>query len=306
MPPELAFLARHPVLRKLLLPAAGVIAFGLFLLLTFPYEELARRLEVEAQRSGAELTIGRMGPAGLGGLRARDVKMRLAPAPGGDALPELHLDRMDVSPDYLALLLRRTSFGFALEGYGGTARGHVALSSDPQQPGISSLQLDARDIDLQTLPLKEMGGMSATGKLQLKADLPFLQPVETASGSLTLSLDNGTIAGGTAQGFPIPKTSLGKVEGSVNIEKGVARVEKTIARGGDVDADVDGNINLRPLLSLSQADLHVRFRPSDHWLNENAMIKGAMGLIQNARQGDGSYVFTFSGTLARMTPRPGR
>ena len=86
----------------------------------------------------------------------------------------------------------------------------------------------------------------------------------------------------------------------------MARVDKTLARGGDVDADVDGSVNLRPLLSLSQADLHVRFRPSDRWLNENAMVKGALGLIQNARQGDGSYIFTFSGPLARLTPRPGR
>ena len=64
--------------------------------------------------------------------------------------------------------------------------------------------------------------------------------------------------------------------------------------------------NLRPLLSLSQADLHVRFRPATAWLDRNQMVKGMIGLIQNARQGDGSYVFTFTGPLARMTPRPGR
>jgi type II secretion system protein N len=77
---DLAFLTRHPVLRKLLLPAAGAIAFFLFLLLTFPYDALARRIEVEAQRNGADLTIGSIGPAGLGGVRARDVKVRFAPA----------------------------------------------------------------------------------------------------------------------------------------------------------------------------------------------------------------------------------
>src|SRR5438132_6502121 len=304
--PDLAFFGRHPVLRKLALPAAGVIAFGLFLLLTFPYDVLARRIEIEAQRSGADVTIGSLGPAGFGGVRARDVKALLAPAPGSDALPELHFDRMDVSPDLLALLLRRTSFGFAAAGYGGSARGHVALSNDPKQPGLSALRLDAKDIDLGTLPLKEMAGVEATGKLQLKADLSGMVPVETTGGTLSLALDGLGVNGGTVQGFPVPKTALGHIDGSVSVEKGLARVEKTSARGGDFDADVDGSINLRPLLSLSQADLHVRFRPSDKWLNENAMIKGAMGLIQNARQGDGSYVFTFTGPLARMTPRPGR
>ena len=303
---ELAFLARHPVLRRLLLPAAGVVAFGLFLLLTFPFEVLARRIEVEAQRAGAELTIGSMGPAGLGGLRARDVRLRLATAPGGEALPELHVDRMDLSPDFFALLLRRTSFGFALQGYGGTARGHVALSNDPKQPGVSALRIDARDLDLATLPFKELAGVEVAGKLQLKADLASLVPPETAGGAVAVALDGATVSGGTVQGFPVPKTSLGRLDGSVVVEKGVARFEKTSARGGDIDADVDGNLSLRPLLTLSQADLHVRFRPSEKWLNENAMIKGAMGLIQNAKQGDGSYVFSFTGPLARMTPRPGR
>ena len=82
--PDLAFFVRHPVLRRLLVPAAAVLAFALFLIFTFPYDVLARRLEVEAQRGGAELTIGSLGPAGLGGLRAREVKLRL-PAPPGSS-----------------------------------------------------------------------------------------------------------------------------------------------------------------------------------------------------------------------------
>lgn len=305
MAPDLAFLTRHPLLRRFLLPAAAVVAFALFFILTFPYDVLARRIEVEVQRGGAELTIGRLGPAGLLGVRARDVKLRLLPAPGEPAPPEIHLDRADLSPDLFALLLRRTSFGFAADGYGGTARGHLALSNDPRQPGVSSLRIDARDIDLAALPLKDIAGVEASGKLQLKADLPALLPVDTANGSVSLSLDAAGI-GGTLLGMSLPPTSLGHVDGSATVEKGVAHVEKTSARGGDIDADVDGNVNLRPLLSLSQADLHVRFRPSASWLDQNAMIKGMMGLIQNARQGDGSYLFTFSGPLARMQPRPGR
>jgi type II secretion system protein N len=302
---DLAFLAKHPVLRRLLLPLAALIAFGLFLVLTFPYDVLARRMEVEAQRSGAELTIGSLGPSGITGVRARGVKLRL-PATAGESTPELRLDRADLSPDLLALILRRTSFGFALEGYGGRARGHLALSNDPRVPGVRSLRLDARDVDLHALPLKELAGVDASGKLQIKIDLPALLPVETANGSLSVALEVAGVAGGSVQGFPVPKTSLGRVEGGATVEKGLARVEKTTARGGDIDAEVDGNVNLRPLLSLSQADLHVRFRPSDRWLNQNEMIKGAMGLIQNARQADGSYLFSFSGPLARMTSRPGR
>jgi type II secretion system protein N len=306
MAPEFAFLTRHPLLRRLILPVGAVLAFVLFLILTFPYDELARRIQVEAQRAGAEVTIGSVGAGGIAAVRARDVRVRIVPAPGAEAWPELHFDRAVVSPDLFAMLFRRTSFGFSLEAYGGSARGHVALSDDPRQPGISSVRIDASDLDLSALPLREMAGVAAEGKLRVNADLPALLPVEAARGGLTLSLDAAAVTGGAAMGVPIPRTSFGRIEGALALEKGVARVEKTAARGGDLEADVDGNVNLRPLLSLSQADLHLRFRPSDRWLNENPAVKGMIGLIQNARQGDGSYAFTFAGPLSRMQSRPGR
>ena len=305
MAPDVAFLARHPMLRRSLLPGGAVLAFFLFLVLTFPYDVLARRIEMEAKRAGAEVTIGSAGAGGLAAVRARDVRVRIAPA-SGDAWPELRFDRAVVSPDLIALILRRTSFGFSVEGYGGTARGHVALSNDPRQPGVSSFRIDASDLDLSALPLRDLAGVLAAGKLRLKADLPALLPVETARGSISLALEGAAVTGGSVAGFSLPRTALGRVDGAVAVEKGVARIDKTQARGGDVEADVDGNVNLRPLLSLSQADLHVRFRANDSWLNENGMIKGMIGLIQNARQGDGSYVFTLNGPLSRMQSRPGR
>src|SRR5204862_2080537 len=131
-----AFLKRPPLLPRLVWPAGAAIAFFLFLVLTFPYDLLARRIEMEARRAGADVTIGSAGAGGLASVRARDVRVRLSSAGGGDS-PELRFERAVVSPDILALILRRTSFGFSLEGYGGKARGHIALSNDPRQPAIS-------------------------------------------------------------------------------------------------------------------------------------------------------------------------
>ena len=61
MAPDLVFLTRHPVLRRLLLPAGALLAFFLFLVLTFPYDLLARRIEMEAKRAGAESGAGSAG-----------------------------------------------------------------------------------------------------------------------------------------------------------------------------------------------------------------------------------------------------
>jgi type II secretion system protein N len=305
MPADFTWFTRHPLLRKLAVPVGFLVAFFFFLIVTFPYDDLARRLEVEAGRAGAEMSIGSMGAAGLASVRARDVRVRL-PSATGETLPELRFDKAVLSPDVLALFLRRTSCGFLVDAYGGRTKGHLSLSNDPRAPGIESLRLDATDVDLAALPLRDVAGLNAAGKLRLQADLVSLQPLETARGSLSLSLEAGSITEGTVMGLSLPHTSVGHLEGAVAVEKGAAKVERTVARGGDVEADLDGNISLRPLLSLSQADLHLRFRPSDRWLNENPNVRGVIGLLQNARQGDGSYLFSFGGPLSHLQPRPGR
>jgi type II secretion system protein N len=266
---------------------------------------IGRRIEAEAQRAGADLTIASIRGHGLFGVRARDV--RLHPASSGpEPAPELRFERVDVSPDLFALILRRTSFGFRLQGYGASARGHASMSTDPKLPGLQSLQLEASDIDLHALPLKELAGIDANGRATLQVDVSSLQPPETAAGTLSVSGRQVAVIGGTVSGFPVPRTTLGDLTAATTIDKGVARIDRAQARGGDVDAEADGTVRLRALLSLSQADLHVRLRPADRWLNDNGMIKGALGLVKNARQPDGSYVFSFSGPLSRLTSRPGR
>jgi type II secretion system protein N len=291
--------------RRAAIPALAVLSFLLFLLVTFPYDTVGRRIEAEAQRAGADLTIGSIGAHGFFGVRARDVRLRPAMS-GAEPGPEIRLDRVDVNPDLFAFVLRRTSFGFRLQAYGATARGHASMSNDPKLPGLESLRLDSPDIDLHALPLKDLTGVDANGRATLQVDLSSLQPADTAGGTVSLSGRQVAVNGGAVSGCPVPRTALGDVNGAITIDKGIARIDRAQARGGDVDVEADGTVRLRALLSLSQADLHVRLRPADRWLNDNAMIKSALGLVQNARQPDGSYVFSFSGPLSRMTSRPGR
>jgi type II secretion system protein N len=280
-------------LRRFAVPAAAVLAFFLFVLLTFPFDTLARRIEVEAQRAGTDLRIGSVGPAFLG-FRARDVRLR-----GGDG-PELRFDSVTVRPDLFAMLLRRTSFGFSLDAYGGSARGHVAMSNDPALPGVRSLRIDANDFDLHAFPLRELAGVEALGRVSLKADLPALQPPDAATGSMSATGKQLALAGGSVQGFTLPRTVLGDLDAVIPLDKGVARFEKAQIRGGDLDVDVEGTVRLRPLLSLSQADLRLRLRPADRWLNQNSTVRGLLGLLQ--RQPDGSYLVPLTGPVSRLSP----
>lgn len=295
-----------PGVRRLLLPAVFALFFLLFLRAGFPWDSVARRIEAEAGSSGVEVAIGAMGPAGLFGLRARDVHVRSAGEPG-----ELVFPVVDLHPDVLPLLLGRTSFGFSAHGYGGTARGHARLSSDPRRPGLSSLELDLRGLDLHALPLPpSLQGAELAGRLGLKLDLPSLDPLETSSGKVSLSIQGAALVRAVARleggmSLTLPRVSLGDVDAAAAVEKGTARVERLSARGGDVDAEIDGTVALRPALMLSQADLHLKLRPSERWMQENPVVRGALGML-GPRGPDGSYTVTFSGPLLRLQTRPGR
>jgi type II secretion system protein N len=282
--------------RGIALPLAAIVAFLVFLVATFPFNTLARRIEAEVQRSGGDIAIESLGPAFLG-FRAQGVRLR-PPSTGGPGA-EFRFDSITIRPDLFALLRKRTSFSFATSAYGGSAKGHAALSSDPRTSGsLQSLNLDANEIDLHALPLREALGIELLGRASSKADLPALIPQETASGTVSLQVKGLAIASGNVQGFTLPRTVLGDLDLTIALDKGTGKVQRAQTRGGDIDLDIEGTIRLRPLLSLSQADLRLRLKPTERWLSANPAMRGMLGLLQ--KQPDGSYLVPLTGPLSRL------
>jgi type II secretion system protein N len=299
-------LARYPWLRRLVGPLLFVVLFVLFLLSTFPYDDLGLRLEQEARAQNAELSIGRLRGAGLFGLRASDVKVRLPGPPGGEPGPEIKLDEVDVRPDLFGLIVRRTGFGYSIDGYGGTAKGHATLAKDQRQGALDKLTLTANDLDLKSLPIKDTGGVDLSGKASLKIDFTKMSPTDQATGLVSIT-GSGLAASGSVKGLTLPKLNAGNLDVQLTLDKGNAHVDRASLRGGDLEVDADGSIRLKPLLTLSQVELHTRLKLGDAWLNANPIFKTLLTAVNNARQPDGSYVFTLTGPLANLNPpRPGR
>jgi type II secretion system protein N len=292
--------------KRLLLPVLFVVGFLLFLVWTFPFDEIARRLEAEVRAQGGDLTIERLRSAGLTGVSALGVKLRLPGPPGAEPGAEIKLDRVDVKVDVLPLIVRRVGFSYAFEGYGGKGQGHATLAKDPRGGPLDQLSLNANDLDVRLLPVKDAAGMDFTGHVQAKVDLKQLSPPDQASGNVNLTLKGGGITAGKLMGATLPKTSLGDLDVNATLDKGVAKLEKTAARGGDIEADAEGTVRLKPLMSLSQADLRVHFKPSDAWLNSNPLFRGLLSAVGNARQPDGAYAFQITGPLSNLNSRPGR
>ena len=297
---------RNVWVRRLLVPVLFVAAFIFFALYTFPFDDLARRVESEVRAQGGELSIERLRSAGLTGVSAQGVRLKLPGTPGGEPGPEIKLDKLVAKVDVLGLIVRRVGVSYSFEGYGGAGSGHAALAKDARQGILDSLTLNATDLDVQALPLKESSGLEAAGKIAIKADLPKLSPPDQASGTVLVTLRNAVITSGKLMGATLPKLNVNELDLNATIDKGVAKVEKTNARGGDVEASAEGTVRLKPLLTLSQADLKVSFKLADAWLNANPLFRGLLSAVGNARQPDGSYAFTLCGPLSNVQSRPGR
>ncbi|MBS2024348.1 MAG: type II secretion system protein GspN [Deltaproteobacteria bacterium] len=295
-------------LTRWLWPALFVLTLPLFIKLTFPYDAVAQRLQSEASKQNVELSIASMSSSGLLGVAASGVKVRQPPTSAGPS-PEIELDRVSVSPDLLSLITRKVGFGFDVDAFGGNARGKARVSSDPKQPGLTALELDAKDLDLKSLPLQQLGSAEAIGKLSLKTSLPALEPVESTSGSVAITLKNAALIKALLPvpgmgNLTLPKTMLGELDGALTIDKGIAKVDKFALRGGDVEADVEGTIRLKALVAVSDLNLHVRLKFTDRWLDANPLVKGSLGFL--GPKGTDGYWITVSGPLQRPNVRPGK
>jgi type II secretion system protein N len=288
----------------MLAPLLFVASLLFFLFQTFPYETLSQRISSEARTAGYDLTIGALSHAGLLGLSATDVHIKAINADTASGPLELKLEKLVLKPELLGLLLRRTAVAFNVEAYGGNAHGLVRVSNDPKAPGLSALQLSADAFDLKSLPPSLVEGIEMIGQLGIQADVSSLQALEGSAGTISFALKGSALVKGTVMGFPLPKVMLGDLTGSMAIDKGVAKLEKMQLRGGDVDAEFEGTVRLKPLLMASQADLKVHLKPKESWLDANPLVKGSIGFL-GPKQGDGYWV-SVTGPLSHLAPRPGK
>jgi len=271
MAPEIAFLTA--TLCSAPAAAAGRARVLRILVLTFPYDLLARRIEIEAQRAGAEVKIGaRRGRPRLGAGR-RDVRVRIVPAPGAEPWRSCASNAPVVSPDILALILRRPRSGSRCRATGKSEGTHRAQHG-PAPTRRFPFRIDASDLDLSALPLQEFAGVTASGTGAPESDLPALSRWRPPAAP-SRSARDGAVSGGS-RWFLLPAPRSGRVEGSGDGGERHRKRRQGPGARGDIEADMDGNVTCARS-SRSRNDLPPPVPARHRWLNENAMIKGMIG-----------------------------
>src|SRR2546421_772994 len=88
----------------------AIVAFVVFLYVTFPYDLLQQRLVEWVSQAGVQLTLARLRPAFPPGVQAHDIRLvmdQLSPS-----ATIVHIATLRVQPEWLALLSRKTQVHF--------------------------------------------------------------------------------------------------------------------------------------------------------------------------------------------------
>lgn len=323
MPPETLQIARWK--RVVGYVAFGISCFVFFLYLTFPYDVIKQRAIAEAAAAGWTLTMGSLGP-GFFGVTATDVRLSKAtpdaaprPPPAEGGAPEatsepLLIPKVSARPSLfpLGVALSARVFGGKVSGAVGGLRGLSA-----------SLYLDG--LDPSKGNFKAVTGMdlagTINGSLSLsmpRADKPSPQTGDfdlgAANGSLSLDADKVQIKGGTltipiyGQPTPVdlPRIALGDITGRVKIDKGLATIEKLLAKGSDVELQAGGTVKLNRRPDYSELNLDLKIKTEQEFRQRLGMIASGLSILPPDKDNPDFRVARVTGPLGRPNMGPGQ
>jgi hypothetical protein len=333
--------SRSKLLKRIGYPLVFLAAFVGSVYLTFPYDALARRLESEAGKAGAEVSIVELRPAMFPGVRATGVTVKLADPETGTPVT-INPDEVVLKLGLLPLLRNRLHLDVAAQAWGGELegwfephrarnqlKGSVAGVEIGQSPALKWALENAVGSAVKRLLGPQMNGgdagaggaasagrtgLDAVGEIKGDVDLGFEMThgpagqylkADATEGLISLQIGNAELRGGTVMGFGVPRIALGNMEARVQLEKGIATIQKCAIKSEDLELEADATIQLRPLLPLSRIEGKLRFRFGDAWLEKNQSLRAMIQIgLQTARKSDGFYTYALSGTLGALQARP--
>jgi len=260
-----------------------------------------------------------------------------APDEGEHAkLPPLSLDQLYVRPEIFAFLGGRLAADLSAEALGGslTASGGISDSGIDVRAEFSKLALARAASVLQFLPLPLTGtvggqidakvparkvGAPAARDGQTRRSALSVPPLDysKATGLIEIKLEKGVLGDGKAklsvpgdpflsQGLTFPRLSLGDLNGRLVLDRGRATLSDVHTRSADAEIWVEGYVELRDPLPLSEMHLYLRFLPSAALTQREATMEILSSAMAAGKRSDGSLGFAVSGTFASPRARPSR
>ncbi|MFM2152995.1 MAG: hypothetical protein RL199_1430 [Pseudomonadota bacterium] len=279
-----------------------VFVLMLAVLVTFPWDSLARRLEEEVARSspGSTLVIGEIGPALPVGVRLANVVYQ-AEGKNGAPPSKWTVDRIRLKPAWLSLVRGRPGVTFDVDLLSGQLSGTATKSKD----GASlSATFDHMLLD-EGKTVEEALGVPLAGTLHGRLEATTAADGKVTDAHLLATIEDAKVKGGKVAGFTLPAMDLGRPEVDLVVDKGEAKLTKCEAKGRDVTITATATSSLRPQLGLSPVKGQLKVKPTEAFLEKNPALKAGLSLAGSFKKPDGSLDFPLNGTLVRPMSFPG-
>ncbi len=314
---------------KTILAGAGYAAwfcacFLILTILTFPWSRVRDNVTIVAANSGYALTMDKLGPAFVGAkvknasigplqegkesapwLTVESLKLRtglFGAMRAGSALGGIAADGGAPPSEFVRTLLASLgNLDLDSELYGGDA--HLELS--PAGDEAAQFDMKLKSIDLTSYEYEGKGfSMNPRGRIGGKADVLWnWEDPKKAKGSVDLTIDDLVISGLKFGAFGLPETSFSRSEAHLKVARGKAEFRDTVFDADEVQAAVEGYINLSKTFMRSRLALKVKFKLRP---DLDGLAKVAFGSNPRHKDGDGWYHYQVNGTLERPRFRESR
>lgn len=296
------------------------VVFVLAAYWTFPYDRLASFLAARlSAKEGGGVTrtveIGELAPVGLGGLRVEDLSITQIAATQDATPTELHLSEVTADVSLLPLLFgdRKLTLN-ALAGKG-SLDGKFDQSGDTQR-----VEAELNLLDIGELGLGSWFGLPMKGKASGTIDLNVPADVTKATGSIKLEVRGLKIGDGKAKlkppgmpgGLTLDQVDAGKLELSVEVRDGVAKLTRFSTDGKDLKLSGTGTVRLADPIKRSRPDINLDVTFSEAYKNKTDRTKAMFELLgmrpewQRATTPDGTMHVHVGGTFLSIRGGPGR
>jgi type II secretion system protein N len=267
--------------------------FLVFLVVTFPHEQLIRRALSGVGNGPVGVEFNAVNFAWYKGYEVSG--LRVAPAAADDQPPLFEVSRVFVRPS-LSALVRGNPYDLLMSAdlYGGDAQGEATLTGGDV---ATTLQLHGLNLGryrpLAALLDEGQIGGRVSGQVSFEA-----RGGNVGAGQLSgdLVLENASLTGAKVQGYPyaLPELHFRQVKLKFAVHSGRVEIQELNA-AGDLTVQGSGHIVVRDPLSSSVLNLRATFETS---LATPDALKGAVALIPRGPGAKADAPVNITGTLA--------
>jgi type II secretion system protein N len=273
----------------------GLVAFLVFLYITFPYDLLRQRIIEQFQREDLQLAIARLQPDFPLGVELQQIRLFTSSAAPTRAWA--HLDSLQAQPNFFAFATKMLDVQLTARLYSGHLAGNVRTE---MANGAAPWELQAHFSDLQVeqYPLVQKDNTAfLRGRLEGDITATLDRAGLLQQGVVNLRMQPLVFVGNEGLQLPLQREiTCDSLQSQLQLKAGQLQLVSFNCRGDDLAIQARGTIQWQQPLRESAMDLHVQIR-SDATFKQEIDLIGT--LVRRRPDRRGVLSFSIRGTFGQ-------